>query len=49
MVVSLNIDNYDVHHILIDHGSSANILYYDAFVKMKISPNQLRMIDFLLV
>lgn len=39
--VSLNIKNYDVHLIFIDNKSSANIQYFDAFVKMGVSPNQL--------
>lgn len=30
IVVSLNIENYDVHHILIDNRISTNILYFDA-------------------
>ena len=30
MVVTLNIKNYDVHHILIDNESSIDVLFYDA-------------------
>ena len=34
VVVSLNIANYDVRRILVDNGSSADILFYDAFSRM---------------
>ena len=33
MVISLIIANYDVKHILVDNGSSANVLLYEAFPK----------------
>ena len=36
VVVSLNIADYDVCHILVDSGSLANILFYDAFLKISI-------------
>ena len=36
VVVSLNIANYDVRRILVDNGSSADILFYDAFSRMSI-------------
>ena len=36
IVVSLNIANYDVRRILVDNGSSADILFYDAFSRMSI-------------
>lgn len=29
--------NYNVRRILIDNGSSANVLFYDTLVKMNIS------------
>lgn len=45
VVISLTIENYDVCCILIDNESSANILYYNAFVKMRISPDQLGKVD----
>ena len=31
LVVSIRIENYNMHRVLIDNGSSANILYYPAF------------------
>lgn len=36
MVVTLNIDDYDVHRALIDSGSSVDVLFYDALLKMNI-------------
>lgn len=31
MVIILNIDDYDVHRVLINSGSSVDILFYDTF------------------
>ena len=31
LVVSIRIENYNMHRVLIDNGSSADILYYLAF------------------
>ena len=45
IVVSLTIAKYDVHHILIDNESSTDILFYDAFVRMKIHRAQLQKIN----
>ena len=36
VVVSLNIADYDIRRILVDSGSSVDILFYDAFSKMSI-------------
>ena len=33
--MTLNIKNYDVCHILIENESSNDILFYDAFIKMR--------------
>lgn len=38
IVITLNVKNYDVHRILISNGSSTDILYYDALLKIGISP-----------
>ena len=31
LVVSIGIEDYNMHRLLVDNGSSANILYYPAF------------------
>ena len=41
VVISLTIVNHDVKRILVDNGSSTDILYYDAFVRMSLSAAQL--------
>ena len=41
VVVSLNITDYDVYCILVDSGSSIDILFYDAFSKISIPDGRL--------
>lgn len=41
VVVMLNIENYDVCLILIDNGTLVDVLYYDAILKIEISPKWL--------
>ncbi|KAF5460007.1 hypothetical protein F2P56_019908 [Juglans regia] len=41
LVVTLLIANYTTKRILIDNGSSIDILFWHAFAKMGISPNRL--------
>ena len=36
LVVSVRIGDYNVHRVLVDNGSSADILYYPAFQQMGI-------------
>lgn len=36
MVVTMNIANYDVHHVFIDNESSVDVLFYEALFKMHI-------------
>ena len=31
LVVSIHVGDYNVHRVLVDNGSSADILYYTAF------------------
>lgn len=45
MVVTLNIANYNVHHMLVDNGSLMNILFYNALLKMNIPLEQLEEMD----
>ena len=37
LVVSIRVGDYNVHRMLVDNGSSANILYYLAFQQMGIN------------
>lgn len=41
VILTLNVKNYDVHCILIDNGSSIDVLYYNTLQKIGISPNRL--------
>jgi hypothetical protein len=42
MVITLQIFKWDVERVLIDPGSSADILYYDTFDRMGLDPEQLQ-------
>ena len=37
LVVSIRIEDYNMHRVLVDNGSSADILYYPTFQQMGIS------------
>ena len=41
VIILLTIANFNVKRILVDNGSSADILYYDAFQKIKLPCNQI--------
>uniref|UniRef100_A0A2N9HP43 Uncharacterized protein n=1 Tax=Fagus sylvatica TaxID=28930 RepID=A0A2N9HP43_FAGSY len=45
LVISLKIFGYSTRHVLIDNGSSADIIYLSAFQQMKIGKDQLRPIE----
>ncbi|KAK3017386.1 hypothetical protein RJ639_006321 [Escallonia herrerae] len=45
LVVTLRVGNFDVKRIFVDNGSSAEVLFYEAFQKMNISSDQLRKMD----
>lgn len=45
MVVTLNNDDYDVHHVLVDTGSLVDVLFYGALLKINISPEWSKMLD----
>ena len=41
LVVSLQIGDYNMHWVLVDNGSSADIMYYPAFQQMRIDRERL--------
>ena len=41
LVVSLQVEDYNMHRVLVDNGSSADILYYPAFQQMRIDRERL--------
>ena len=41
LVVSMRAGDYNIHRVLVDNGSSANILYYPAFQQMRIDKERL--------
>ena len=41
LIVSIWIGDYNSHRVLIDNGSSTDILYYPAFQQMRIEEEQL--------
>ena len=41
LVVSLQIEDYNMHRVLVDNGSLADILYYPAFQQMRIDKERL--------
>ncbi|XP_050256164.1 uncharacterized protein LOC126701820 [Quercus robur] len=41
LMVSLQIGDYNMHRVLVDNGSSADILYYPAFQQMRIDRERL--------
>ncbi|KAK3035115.1 hypothetical protein RJ639_032617 [Escallonia herrerae] len=45
LVVTLRVGNFDVKRILVDNGSSAEVLFYEAFQRMNIPSDRLRKID----
>ena len=41
LVVSIRIDDYNMHRVLVDNGNSVDILYYPAFQQMGIGRERL--------
>ena len=41
LVVSIRVGDYNMHRVLVDNGSSADILYYLAFQQMRIDKERL--------
>ena len=48
-MVSLQIGDYNMHRVLVENGSSANILYYPAFQQIRIDKERLTSMNALLV
>ena len=49
LVVSIWVGDYNTHRVLVDNGSSANILYYPAFQQIRIERERLIPTNALLV
>ena len=49
LVVSIRVGDYNMHRVLVDNGSSTNILYYPAFQQMRIDKERLISTNALLV
>ena len=41
LIISIWVEDYNTHQVLVDNGSSADILYYSAFQQMRIKREQL--------
>jgi hypothetical protein len=41
LVITLIVANHNIHHILVDNGSLADILYWSAFTYMDISQEKI--------
>ena len=48
-IISIRVGDYNTHWVLVDNGSSADILYYLAFQQMRIDKEQLVLTNALLV
>ena len=49
IVITLTIANYTTRKVLVDNGSSVNILYYPAFQQMRINKELLRPVNMPLI
>ena len=45
LVIMLNIEGFNTKRILVDNGSSINIIYLPAFQQLKLDPRRLRLFD----
>ena len=45
LVITLTIEGFNTKRILVDNGSSANIIYLPAFQQLKLDPRRLRPFD----
>ena len=44
-IIMLNIEGFNTKRILIDNGSSADIIYLPAFQQLKLDPKRLRLFE----
>lgn len=44
LVITFVIANIEVHKIMIDSGSAANVLFYDTFLMMKLFKEKLKLV-----
>jgi len=49
LMVTLTIANHNVHRILVDNGSSVDLLYWSAFEKLKLSRDKIISVHFSLM
>ena len=49
LVISIRVGDYNMHRVLVNNGSSADILYYSVFQQMRIDKEQLIPTNALLV
>ena len=49
LVIMLTIERFNIRRILVDNGSSADVIYLFAFQQLKVSPERLRPFDFPLI
>ena len=45
LVIMLNIEGFNTKRILVDNGSSADIIYLPAFQQLRLDPRRLRSFD----
>ena len=45
LVIMLNIEGFNTKRILVDNGSSADIIYLLAFQQLRLDPKRLRLFD----
>ena len=46
LVIMLVIEGFNTRHVLIDNGSSTNIIYLSAFKQLRVDPKKFRSFEF---
>ncbi|XP_065624581.1 uncharacterized protein LOC112008184 [Quercus suber] len=49
LVINLTIEGFNTKRVLVDNGSSADIIYFSAFQQLRLEPKRLRPFDSLLI